>query len=225
MEGRLSKSVHIRMRIKRTAPTFWMQPTWNRKPGRSKGHIAAMVCSVVVLLGCASAAAQTSPRIQVFGGYSYLRFDSPTLGFANASGLNGFTVMAAFNINRRFGIVGEAGANYGSKLNVRNFVFGPQFLWPRGRMLLFAHGLWGRARAQDSVGATTLTDTGNTFEGGGGVDWNLTQRFSIRVIQADYTYTKFFQQNQSNLRFSTGLVFHLGALKRKPHRAPSEPVP
>jgi Outer membrane protein beta-barrel domain len=217
MEGRLSQSLHIRMRRNRTAAILWMQP-------KSKRRLAAILSLVVVFLGSISAAAQNSPRIQVFGGYSYLRFDSPTLGFANAAGLNGFTVMAAFNLNRGFGVIAQASGNYGSQLNVRDFAFGPQILWPRGKMLFFAHGLYGRARGQDSVG-TIMTDTGNTFEAGGGVDYELTHRFSIRVIQADYTYTKFFQQNQNNIRFSTGLVFHLGALKRRPHRAPSQPVP
>jgi hypothetical protein len=223
MESCLSNFTYIRMRTNRTPATFLMQPTCSHPHGKTVRQLVA-VFAFVMLLGSGLAAAQDTPRLQVFGGYSYLRFDSPTLGFANKSGMNGFTVMAAFNFNRGFGVIAQASGNYASQLNVRDFVFGPQFLWPKGRLLFFAHGLYGRARSQDSVGPT-LTNTGNTFEGGGGVDWKLTHRLSIRVIQADYTYTKFFQQNQNNLRFSTGLVFHLGALKRKPHKAPSQPVP
>jgi Outer membrane protein beta-barrel domain len=224
MESCLSKSTFILMRTKRTAATLWMQQNCKHNHSKTVRRLAGLCSLILVSLACVSAGAQTSPRIQVFGGYSYLRFDSPTLGFANATGLNGFTVMAAFNLTRGFGAVAQASGDYGSHLSVKDFAFGPQFLWPRGRLLFFAHGLYGRARGRDTVG-TTMTDTGNTFEGGGGVDYEITHRFSIRVIQADYTYTKFFQQRQNNIRLSTGLVFHLGALKRKSHRAPSEPVP
>ena len=48
---------------------------------------------------------------------------------------------------------------------------------------------------------------------GGGVDFKLSHRFSIRPVQVDYLMTHFDElglgaQNQNNLRVSTGVVFH-----------------
>jgi hypothetical protein len=48
---------------------------------------------------------------------------------------------------------------------------------------------------------------------GGGVDFKVSQRFSIRPVKVDYLMTHFNElgtgaQNQNNLRVSTGVVFH-----------------
>jgi hypothetical protein len=48
---------------------------------------------------------------------------------------------------------------------------------------------------------------------GGGVDFKVSHRFSIRAVQVDYLMTHFNEfgtgaQNQNNLRVSTGFVFH-----------------
>jgi hypothetical protein len=49
---------------------------------------------------------------------------------------------------------------------------------------------------------------------GGGVDYRLTNRFSLRPLQVDYLLTRFPEgtpnnsQTQNNLRASTGIVIH-----------------
>ena len=48
---------------------------------------------------------------------------------------------------------------------------------------------------------------------GGGVDFKVSHRFSIRPVQVEYLMTHFNQlgtsaQKQNNLRVSTGVVFH-----------------
>src|SRR6266568_3944959 len=90
--------------------------------------------------------AQQIPRVQVFGGYSYTRFDSPTLGFANPSNLNGFNISPAFNLAYGFGVKVELTGQYGSKVNLRDLTVGPQFLYPRGSMLFFADALFAPCR-------------------------------------------------------------------------------
>src|SRR5207244_13502141 len=70
--------------------------------------------------------AQQIPRVQVFGGYSYTRFGSPTLGFANRSNLNGFNISPAFNLAYGFGVKVELTGQYGSKVNLRDLTVGPQ---------------------------------------------------------------------------------------------------
>jgi hypothetical protein len=48
---------------------------------------------------------------------------------------------------------------------------------------------------------------------GGGVDYRINNRFSIRPLQVDYLLTRFSEgtsnnQTQNNLRASTGIVIH-----------------
>jgi hypothetical protein len=169
-------------------------------------------------------AQEATPRLELFGGYSYVRFDSKSFGFAGQSGLNGFDVMLAGNLVPGFGVVAEASGNYGPRMNFRAAVFGPQFLFQRGKMTFYAHTLFGRGESSVRV-ASGLRDAGNAVQLGGGVDMDFHSRFALRIIQADYVHTHFFQQPQGNLRLSTGLVFHWGALKQKGHRTPGPQSP
>src|SRR5947207_12926425 len=61
--------------------------------------------------------AQQIPRAQVFGGYSYTRFDSPTLGFANRSNLNGFNISPAVNLAYGSGVKVQLTGQYGSRVD------------------------------------------------------------------------------------------------------------
>lgn len=166
----------------------------------------------------AFARAQETPRIQVFGGYSRLQFDSKTVGFPDSTGMNGWTGSAAFNLMPELGIVGEVGENYGPNLRVRDWLIGPQVMYSRWRTLFFGHVLFGKADTRITTTATTETENGRTIALGGGLDYPITDRFSIRVIQADYFTTHVFGGDQSNMKFSTGVVFRWGAIKKPKRR-------
>jgi hypothetical protein len=178
---------------------------------------------LLLLTVCAPwpASAQDEPRVQVFGGYSYTRFDSPSFGFSKSSGLNGYNFSPAFNLIRGFGVAAELSGQYGSNVDFRDLAIGPQFLYPKGKALFFAHVLVGTARSFVRVG-TGERDTERAVAVGGGMDLDLSSRFAVRVFQVDYLRTNLFQENQNNLRFSTGLVYRWGTLKRKGHRVPTQ---
>jgi hypothetical protein len=181
---------------------------------------------LMVLLGaCASpCSAQDSPRAQLFAGYSYMRFDSPSFGFANASNLNGYSLAPAFNITHGFGVVAQLSGQYGSQLNLRDLTFGPQILFAREKKLFFAHVLVGEARTFVSVG-TGAGDTSRSIAGGGGMDLDLSPRFAWRVFEADYVHTSLFGGTQSNVRISTGIVYHWHSIKNPGHRRPQTQNP
>lgn len=65
-----------------------------------------------------------------------------------------------------------------------------------------------------SLGLSSLgSNNGFLFTGGGGVDWKLSPRIGIRVVETDYLYSQFLNGNgnwQGNLRLRTGVVFTLG---------------
>ena len=79
--------------------------------------------------------------------------------------------------------------------------------------------MFGKARSLVQVGAGE-EDTERAVAVGGGMDYDLTRRFAIRVFQVDYIHTTLFSEKQNNYRFSTGLVYRWGALKKKGHRSP-----
>jgi len=64
-------------------------------------------------------------------------------------------------------------------------------------------------------------DTDRVVALGGGMDFALTSRFAVRVFQVDYLRTSLFSEKQNNLRFSTGLVYQWGSIKKKGRRAPT----
>ena len=195
-------------------------PLVHLKPDVQLPRIPGMAAILLVLTLCAAwpAAGQDVPRVQVFGGYSYTRFDSPSFGFSSPSGLNGYNFAPAFNLIRGFGVAAEVSGQYGSILDLRDIAVGPQFLYPKGNVLFFGHALIGSARSLVHVG-NGEEDTARAVALGGGMDFGITSRFAVRVFQLDYLHTDLFSQTQNNLRFSTGLVYRWGAIK-KGHRPP-----
>ncbi len=185
------------------------------------GKAALILIVLLILCGSSAAVAQDMPRVQIFGGYSYTRFDSPSFGFANPSNLNGYTFSPAYNLLYGFGVVAELSGQYGSKLNLRDLAVGPQILYPRGKSTFFGRFLVGDARTLVRV-ANTEGDTARAVVLGGGMDRDISSRFAIRVFQVDYIHTTLFKDRQNNLRFSTGLVYRWGTIRQKGHRAPTQ---
>jgi hypothetical protein len=159
-----------------------------------------------------------APRVQFFGGYSRLQLDSKSFGFNSNTGLNGGTVSAAFNLNPYFGGVGEISVETGPNIRSRDWLLGPQFMYNKWKVLFFAHVLFGKAETRVSTSAV-VKDNARATVFGGGVDVPIASRFSVRVVQVDYMTTHQFNADQHDIKFSTGVVFHLGKLStRRKHR-------
>jgi Outer membrane protein beta-barrel domain len=208
-----------------TAPNLQPQSTVAGRRGcrRVCGPAIGLSLLLLVLVSAApSASAQTVSRVQVFGGYSYTRFESRTLGFADNSDLSGWNASVAFNVLPYLGGVGEISGQYGSHINFRDVAFGPQILYPRWNLLFFGHALFGKGRSFDDIGFGQ-GDTQRAYMFGGGVDMDVPhhQSFAIRV-QGDYIHSNLFNANQQNVRISVGLVYHWHPFSRR-HRAPSAP--
>jgi hypothetical protein len=187
-----------------------------RIPGMAGTVLLLLLISMLMIGTARPAVAQEMPKVQVFGGYSYTRFDTPSFGFSNQTGLNGYNFSPAYNLIRGFGVAAELSGQYKSGANLRDIAVGPQFLYPRGKMMFFAHLLIGEARSLVQVGGPQ-EDTARAIAVGGGMDYALSPRFALRAFQVDYLHTRLFNTTQNNLRFSTGLVYRWGSIK-KTHR-------
>lgn len=169
-----------------------------------------VVSAVLGLLMALPAVAQSS-KADIFAGYSYLRFDSASLGLPHDSSLNGWGASGtAFFYKPWLGAVADFSGNYGKKnglaFDAYSFLGGPQLTLRRQGSGVFIRVLLGAARNTIS-GAT---DTGFEYGGGGGLDIGLRHHITVRAIQADYLKVRTFGVYQKNVRVSAGLVWHWG---------------
>jgi opacity protein-like surface antigen len=177
-----------------------------------------LLCGLVLGLSL-SATAQDLPRIDVFGGYSYVRVNFPG-GSSGATfpgdthiNLNGGSGSAALYLGNRLGVVADiggykfstvtvSGRDFNAEGNVISYLFGPRIRLGGEKITPFAQVLFGGAHAGDitssssppcpTSAACTLTKSQNAFAmtAGGGVDVKVARHFSIRG-QAEYLLTKF----------------------------------
>lgn len=178
---------------------------------------------VVILLFSGIARAQDTPKVEVFAGYSYVYSSTPIPIVAGVRGTNynGGSASVAFNLNKWFGVVGDVGGYHTGSIggiplpifgrvsaNVYSYVGGPRFSYRADKFTIFAQSLFGGAHAS-FLGTSTNSFAMNL---GGGADVNLSPRFAIRVIQAEYVLTRFnfagllVPGSQNNARISTGVV-------------------
>jgi hypothetical protein len=158
-----------------------------------------LLLGVVALI---SSPAQAQDKVELFGGYSYMHFDSsPTVN------TNGWEISGEYKFAGPVGAVadfdGHYGSPFGASMGVHTFLFGPQVSWP-ARISPFAHVLIGGGHV--SVGGASDTSFAEAI--GGGIDAELIHGIYWRVIQGDLLHTSFFGGGQSNARISTGIVVH-----------------
>ena len=185
-----------------------------------KSKLLVSLIAVVSIFGL-SANAQELPKIDVSASYSYLHAYPGTSGVGGFN-LNGGSASAAYNFRDWVsGVADFGGYHVGSAngVNVDNhvltYMFGPRFTYRRYRRISpFGQALFGAARTGSGVFATGNSRTALATSFGGGVDWNVRDRFSIRPLQFDYILTHFPEATgsnnltQNNLRVSAGIVFH-----------------
>ena len=190
-----------------------------------------LVLIAVFLLGFSVIVmAEDTPKVEVFGGFSFVKVDSATALKGTAFNwkdlnLKGFDASIAVNANKWGGVVADFGANYGVALaspsnpiagwmdyGVQHFVVGPKFTLYRGKASPFVHLLFGYARVKGMASGVTSTQRDFAMAMGGGLDINLNSKIAIRAVQLDSLMVRSpFRGNFSgNLRLSTGVVLKLG---------------
>ncbi len=175
--------------------------------------VLVLIFFALILLSASLASAQEGSRIDVFGGYSYERFDARPIGYASDINMNGWNAAITGNINLKWAVTLDGSGHYGQELTNYNYLIGPQYSFRRDKSRFFVHGLFGKADNEVNVTAKSLNDfksVGRSLGGGGGFDYDWSPRFSIRVFQADFMHTDTYSKGQNNIRVSAGLVVHFG---------------
>ena len=186
----------------------------------------ALLCGAMLLFA-GIASAQENPKVEVFGGYSYIRASYFGLGL----NFNGGGGSVSYNPNKWLGVVGDFGGNhwsdFGVDANVITYLFGPKIAYRTEKFTPFAQVLFGGAHISGSAvgscptarvrpqASCTLSGSENAFAMtfGGGLDYNATPHIGIRLAQAEYLMTRFqgfgsnFGNTQNSFRYEAGVVF------------------
>ncbi len=162
------------------------------------------------------------PRVTVAGGYQFIQANAPP-AVDNHFRTNGGFVAAGYTLRYWLRAVGEVTGTHGNNigplgqnLTLLTYTGGPQVVFHTGRLQPYAHALFGAAHGSDSYFPSTnsfsTTATSFAYQLGGGVDYELSHRFSIRAVDAQYLHTGFpngTNNAQNHLLLGAGIVWKL----------------
>ena len=163
-----------------------------------------MMFVLVFLFSTSFLIAQDRPKVEIFGGYSYLH------GFSSgSSGINGAEGAASWNFNDRFAadfdVSGYHESAGGATGNSYFYLAGPRLNFGP----LFVHGLVGGAHSNASALGISASGSSLGAALGGGFQWKIGKNISFRT-GADYVLTNYGSTTQNSARVSVGLVFGFG---------------
>jgi len=174
------------------------------------------------------AADRQPPKVELFGGYSYMRAITRFSG--TPTNLHGASFSTALYLHHWIGIVGDVGVYHAAdianqfSLTVSSYQLGPRLRFsnrthftPYGQFLL-GGGHAGGTLYTSSLGfglAPIGANNSFLFTAGGGLDYRLNRRIGMRIVQAEYLRSEFLNgsivgHQQNNFRLSTGIVFKFG---------------
>jgi hypothetical protein len=164
---------------------------------------------------------QNVPRLEAFGGFSYL--NAGTSALASRQNVVGFEGSVAVHVNTWIAGEGSFGGYYKTLtiLNVGTFGFhdymamgGPRFNVRKA----FFHALVGIDHMTGSANFYGVNGSASSNvlagAGGGGVQWNISRQLALRT-SADYLLSRFGGATQNNFRVTLGIVFEAGSVSRR----------
>jgi peptidoglycan-associated lipoprotein len=169
--------------------------------------------------------AQGQPSQELAFDYSYIHTNAPP-GACGCFSMNGGGGSYAYHYGPQFAMLADVEVVHTSKVNagdddltLTSFLAGPRFYYrrpnahfvPYGQVLLGGVRGTGSLAAANSDGAASSTAFGATL--GGGVEYNLSRSWSLRVVEVNYFITTFdnlVNNRQNNLRVTAGVAYHFG---------------
>jgi opacity protein-like surface antigen len=170
--------------------------------------------AVALLLG-GVAIAQEDHKFEVTGDYSYFRFNPGLSKYFNSHSLNGGGGDVTYFITSTIGAKADL-QGYGSYSectkpgapivgcasgNLFTYLFGPEVKFRMGKLERFGEVLVGGAHSNLYANACSKisglcaskspSNNAFAFEVGDGVDFAVTEKIAIRIVDADYVLTRF----------------------------------
>lgn len=180
--------------------------------------------AVCLLVFCAVSVAQDVPQFEVFGGWNIVLPEE----YMPVDSLNGWEGSFTVNGNEYLsGVIDVSGLYTGWESNeiglssMHNFMVGPQFRLTKvsERFVPFVRALFGLShiRFSDQLEDNDegqMNQNGFAMAFGGGVDFNLNDRISIRPAQIEFVTTRFNTVGRAEFvnstRFAAGVIIKIG---------------
>jgi opacity protein-like surface antigen len=113
-----------------------------------------------------------------------------------------------------WGVVGDITVDHHSETGFSStmewFMAGPRIQHPTTTFTPYGQLLLGGIHSSFSSGTTSGSANAFGMKLGGGLDWNISPKWGVRLGQFDYVYSHFGGQSQSNFDYSAGFVYHFG---------------
>lgn len=231
------------------------QPTSTGEPVVTEGSAGASLQSDSSGVPRSTGKTSGAPKIDLGIVYSYVRAVPTDAAGNRMVWLNGGSTSINFHLNRHLGIVGDFGGYADSRLrlgtsssdavmnssgNAFTYLLGPRVLFGKQeRFTPFVQALFGAVHASavtlpsgcTSGGCTPLpSENAFAMTAGGGLDWNLSRHFGIRILQAEYLMTRLTDISsgstgtQNDMRLSSGIVLRMGGGRKPQAAAISQPL-
>ena len=212
---------------------------------KNPGYLNALRVVAVALAFSVAVAADaqkpSAPKVQIFGGYSYI-YPNATVTGTQPGGIlpvssclcaqpRGFGAAVGFDFLPWLALTVDTSAHWPQHENAPadrigqsafyNVSAGPTFTYRTRHFSPFAEALFGEHRLAPSL---FHHDDEFGIVAGGGLDINLNRHFAIRAVQADFVYSNHhFGINPSDpatnlrgIRLQAGVVFLFGGAAPKP---------
>lgn len=166
---------------------------------------------VLLWLGCGMVRAQT---VEFYGGYTYQRMNASS---DNSTDMKGWTAGAQVNLPHvplllpRLAVVADFSGAYttldGVKLSHYTCLVGPRITEKLYRVRIYEQALVGRSKIWEKADGQSLSSSSVAGAVGIGMDVDLSKHVSLRLLQADYLFTRYASETQNNVRCTSGLVW------------------
>jgi hypothetical protein len=146
-------------------------------------------------------------RWQLFLGVSFERFRS----YVYSASAVGTDTSLTYFLNDWLGVEGGVATFFAPQIlehehiKLVNYGAGPRITWRRPRWEPWFHGIFGGTHALPQTAGHS--QNGVALEFGGGADYRLAPRLSLR-LEVDYLRTRLFERWENNGVGDLGLVFH-----------------
>ena len=155
-------------------------------------RVKGVVCLIAFLSLCVPRlkAQETSSKVNIFAGYSYVQSNPSTSSF-DTFHLNGGSVSGAYNVTNWLAGVADFGGyangnigRSGASATLSTYLFGPRVSYRHFRRITpFGQVLFGAGRTNATAFGNGESEKAFAMTTGGGVDYKFTQHWSVRPVQ------------------------------------------
>lgn len=140
------------------------------------------------------------PQVEILGGYSYLH--------SSDNSFNGWKATLVGNVNSWMGVAADFDGDYSGGASEHSVTGGPHFVWRKNkRWTPVGYGLFGAAFEKSASGES---EHGFATEWGGGLDYEVSRRWTLRVCDVTASITHVGGETHVSPKIGAGLVLNLG---------------